>query len=124
MKKFFLLLILALLVTACHSLTHIPGPELNQDNFRVLKHHASAQQAGFKLLGIIPIMTPSRARAEAAIFRSLDEDLEGRPVALANKVEERVGIYLILFSIPILTTTADIIEFTGPAAVTEAQLLD
>jgi hypothetical protein len=33
-------------------------------------------------------------------------------VALANQTEDRSSLYLILFSIPRVTITADVIEFT------------
>jgi len=42
----------------------------------------------------------------------VEEPLTGRAVALANQLEDRSTFYLILFSIPKVTITADAIEFT------------
>ena len=49
--------------------------------------------------------------AKAALYKSVGEPLTGRSVALANQTEDRSSMYLILFSIPKVTITADVVEF-------------
>jgi hypothetical protein len=48
----------------------------------------------------------------------LKEPLTGKAVALADQMEDRSTLYLILFSIPKVTITADVIEFvdSSPAS--------
>jgi Family of unknown function (DUF6567) len=90
---------------------------LNQKNYRVIKPGAMGKSYGFRLLGIVPFANPTYATAKVHLYESVGEPLTGRAVALANQTEDRSSIYLILFSIPKLTVTADVIEFTDqPAA--------
>jgi hypothetical protein len=71
------------------------------------------ESSGFKLLGIIPLASPLYSEAKANIYKSVDEPLSGRSIALANQTEDRSSLYLILFSIPKVTITADVVEFTS-----------
>ncbi len=89
---------------------------LNQKNYRVIKPGAMGKSYGFRLLGIISFANPTYATAKADLYKSAGEPLTGRAIALANQTEDRSSIYLILFSIPKLTVTADVIEFTDPPA--------
>jgi hypothetical protein len=91
------------------------GVKLTGDNYRVIKAGARGEDSGFALFGIIPFASPSYADAKAELYDSVGEPLKGRAVALANQTEDRSTIYLILFSLPKITLTADVIEFTGPA---------
>lgn len=101
---------LALLtLTACHSVRRVPGPDLGKGNFKIVKAGAVSTQSGFKLFGLFPIVTPSLAKADAELYAQAG-NVEGRTVLLANKVEERTGFWLVLFSIPKLTVTADVVE--------------
>jgi hypothetical protein len=45
------------------------------------------------------------------MYKSVGEPLTGRAVALANETEDRSSFTLLLFSIPRITITADVIEF-------------
>jgi hypothetical protein len=86
---------------------------LSENNYRVIQPGARGGSSGFSLLGFIPITSPSYATAKARLYKSVGQDLKGRSIALANQTQDRSTLYLILFSIPTVTVTADVIEFTG-----------
>ena len=86
---------------------------LTHGNYKMLKAGAEGRSYGFRfLLGIIPITAPSTADARTDLYHSVDQDLSGRPVALANVVEDHSTTWLLLFSIPKITITGDVVEFT------------
>ena len=86
------------------------GVSLNQKNYRVIQAGARGKDYGFWLL-FIPIVSPNYADAKANMYKSVGEPLTGRAVALANETEDRSSFTLLLFSIPRITITADVIEF-------------
>lgn len=104
---FFLLLC----CSGCHSVNTITGPNLDNRNFKILKARATSVKYGFKILGLIPIIYPSHSEAVKEIYDSVGESFEGRAVTLANRTEERTGNWFILFSLPKLTISADVVEF-------------
>jgi hypothetical protein len=55
------------------------------------------------------------AKAKASLYKSVGEPLTGRAIALANQTEDRSIAVFILFSIPKITITADVVEFTDVA---------
>jgi len=55
---------------------------------------------------------PALRGRQTKLYASVSEPLKGRAVALSNEMEDRSVLYLILFSVPKLTVTADVIEFT------------
>ena len=83
------------------------------NNYRIVKAGVTGESSGFKLLGIISFASPRYSEAKANIYKAVDEPLGGRSIALANQTEDRSSLYLILFSIPKVTITADVIEFIG-----------
>jgi predicted component of type VI protein secretion system len=85
---------------------------LTGKNYRLIKPGAKGQSYGFKLLGIIPLASPNAASARQSLYGSVTEPLAGKAIAIANQMEDRSTLYLILFSVPKLTLTADVIEFT------------
>jgi hypothetical protein len=87
------------------------GVSLNQNNYKVVKANAVGDSSGFRLLGILPFSNPSYSKAKRDLYDSISEDLSGRSIALANQSEDRSLLYLILFSVPKLTLSADVIEF-------------
>jgi len=89
---------------------------LTEKNYKLIKGGAKGESSGFRLLGIIPFASPSHASAKARLYESIGEPLTGRAVALMNETEDRSVLYLILFSVPKLTVTADVIEFTDKAS--------
>jgi hypothetical protein len=84
---------------------------LKEDNYKVLKAGARGSSVGFYLLGIIPIVSPNYADAKSDLYGSVGHQMEGRSVALANQTQDSSSIYVILFSIPKIVITADIVEF-------------
>jgi hypothetical protein len=100
---------------------------LTQGNYKVVKVNATGSSSGFRLLGLIPFSHPSYSEAKTDLYDSLGENLTGRSIALSNQSEDRSSLYLILFSIPKITISADIIEFNDrgkPAVQPIAQPTD
>ena len=82
------------------------GVVLKSNNYKVLKAGARGDSYGFYLLGLI-----SYADAKYDLYDGIGHKLEGRSIALANQTEDTSTVYLILFSFPRITITADIVEF-------------
>lgn len=87
------------------------GVSLTKKNYRLIKAGACGESTGFRLFGVIPFASPSYADAKRRLYDSVDIQLEGKAIALVNQTEDHSLLYLILFSIPKLTLTADIIEY-------------
>jgi hypothetical protein len=85
---------------------------LDSNNYRMIRAGARGESRGFKLLGIIPLVTPSFADAKAALYSNSGENLTGRSIAIANQTQDSSTLNLIIFQIPKVTITADIVEFT------------
>jgi hypothetical protein len=108
----------ALLLLGCESYRNGGMPQstatavtLKENNYKVLKAGARGDSTGFSLLGFIPIVSPNYAEAKASLYSSIGHTLEGRSVALANQTQDTSSVYLILFSIPKIVVTADVVEF-------------
>lgn len=85
---------------------------LNHANYKVIKAGAEGRSYGFRfLLGIIPITSPSTAAARADLYKNVGESVNGRSVALVNVMSDRSTTWLILFSIPKIVVTGDVVEF-------------
>ncbi len=114
-------------VSGCSSVGEMRGGttgtdvQLNQKNYKLIKAGAIGHSYGFKLLGILPFDSPTAAAAKADLYKSVGEDLTGKAAALANQTEDRSSLYLILFSIPRITYTADVIEFVDQPATRAAE---
>lgn len=118
--RFLTVCFVALFVASCSSTGSMlqstgTAVSLQGNNYKVIRTGAKGESSGFYLLGIIPIVSPNYADAKANLYYSTGELLEGRSIALANQTQDRSTLYLILFSVPRITVTADIIEFTGTA---------
>ena len=90
---------------------------LTGNNYTMIHAGATGEDSGFYFLGFIPIVSPSYGDAKKDLYRSVGEPLEGRAIALANYTEDRSTLYLILFSVPTLSVTADVVEFTDTPSV-------
>lgn len=117
MRRILTILTTTLLLTGCASEGEFKqatgtGVQLTGNNYRVIKAGVSGESAGFYLLGFIPIVSPSYADAKKDLYGNVGRPLEGRSVALANQTEDRSNLYLIIFSIPRVKISADVIEFT------------
>jgi hypothetical protein len=87
---------------------------LNHANYKMIKAGAEGRSYGFRfLLGIIPITAPNTAAARADLYNHLGESVNGKSMALINVTEDRSTTWLLLFSIPKLVITGDVVEFTG-----------
>jgi hypothetical protein len=88
--------------------------DLNHANYKMIKAGAEGRSYGFRfLLGIIPITAPNTAAARADLYSHVGESVTGKSVALINVTEDRSTTWLLLFSIPKLVITGDVVEFTG-----------
>jgi hypothetical protein len=86
---------------------------LTHGNYKMIKAGVEGRSYGFRfLLGIIPITAPSTADAREDLYRNLGQPVNGKSVALVNVVEDRSTTWLLLFSIPKLVITGDMVEFT------------
>lgn len=71
------------------------------------------------------IVNPSHSKAVQEIYDSVGQSFEGRAITLANHTQERTGNWFILFSVPILTVTADVVEFyQTPSSVSNKYKID
>jgi len=86
--------------------------DLKGKNYQMIQAGATGTSYGFRLLGILPFASPHYAAARQDLYASVKVPLTGKAVALADQMEDRSTLYLILFSIPKVTLTADVIEFT------------
>ena len=84
---------------------------LSGKNYRLLKAGAEGDSYGFRFLGILPFSSPHYATARKDLYASVGETLTGKAVALTNETRDKSTLYLILFSIPKVTITGDVIEF-------------
>lgn len=87
------------------------GVNLSMNNYKIIKAAAMGESTGFRLLGIIPFASPTYSEAKAALYSSVGQNMEGRAIALVNQTEDKSTNYFILFSLPRITITADIIEY-------------
>ena len=90
----------------------------------MIKAGAVGRSYGFRfLLGIIPITAPSTAAAREDLYNSLGQPVTGKSVALVNVVEDRSTTWLLLFSVPKVVITGDVVEFAndGGSQGTQAQ---
>ncbi|HEY5975893.1 MAG TPA: DUF6567 family protein [Geobacteraceae bacterium] len=90
---------------------------LKGNNYKIIKAGVKGASSGFWLLGLIPIVSPNYADAKANLYENIGKSLEGKSVALANQTQDRSFLYLILFSIPKVTITADVVEFIDQPAI-------
>ena len=84
---------------------------LQQPNFIVTKANASGQSKGFSLFGILTIVPAKFSTAMSRLYAQADLQ-PGRSQTLANLIMERNSTFYILFSIPQVAVSADVIEFT------------
>ena len=91
--------------------------QLSHGNYHVVRSGIQGTSSGFWLL-FIPISSPNYADAKADLYRQAGLNMAGRSVALANVTEDHSLFTLLLFSIPRVKITADLVEFTdAPTAM-------
>ena len=85
---------------------------LTHGNYKMVKAGAEGRSYGFRfLLGIIPITAPSTAAARANLYQNVGQSVTGKSVALVNVTEDRSTTWLLLFSVPKIVITGDVVEF-------------
>jgi hypothetical protein len=135
MKKLFpKLLILCFLCTGCAIplLSLLPGfsssgsggqiqgiqtttsVTLANDNYRILKTNVVGTDWGITFLGIFPIVSPDYVKAIENLYIA-GEVSEGKPLAIVNILQQNTSPFFILFSIPRITFSADVVEFLKAA---------
>ena len=83
---------------------------LQQPNFIVTKANASGQNMGFSLFGILTIVPAKFSTAMSRLYAQAALQ-PGRSQTVANLILERNSTFYILFSVPQIAVSADVIEF-------------
>lgn len=81
---------------------------------KVVCSRAVGESKGFYLLGIIPITSPSETEAIMNMYqnaRSRGANIEGESRFFVNKSLERGSKYRILFSVPTLKASGDLVQY-------------
>lgn len=123
--RYFIVGLLCLGLAGCASvgsMPHLTGTttDLGSRNYRVVKSSVRGSDSGFSFLGMIPIVSPSYANAMADLHKKVS--MEGKAMAFANVAQDRSSVYLILFSVPTITITADVVEFLEEKSKKEEQV--
>jgi hypothetical protein len=118
-SRFAVVAVVGLLVAGCTSVGHMPQGtnttvDLSRKNYRVVKANAVGESTGFSLFGVIPFVSPRHTKAMTDLYAKAQVK-EGTAFALTNVLQEESNIYLILFSLPKLSISADVVEFTDEA---------
>jgi hypothetical protein len=85
---------------------------LEDANFVTVRTNVVGASKGFKLLGFITLRPATMDEAMNRLYANANAE-EGRPQTLAHLMVEHSAVYVILFSIPKVTTRADLIEFVA-----------
>lgn len=89
---------------------------LTGDNFTLVKTNVCGRSKGFSLLGLVTICPASLTTAMSRMYAAA-QMRPGRPQTVAHLIVERSSSYWILFGIPRVEASADIVEFL-PAVTT------
>jgi len=88
--------------------------DLSKRNFRVVKPNLIGESYGFRLLGIIPIVSTSynRAMTDLSSQANISTNISATEKTVLVGTVEETHTFLILFSVPKLTIRADLIELS------------
>ena len=81
---------------------------------KVILGRAVGEDRGFSLLGVIPFKSPSEAKAVDRMYANARERgavPEGNSRQFVNTSIERSANYFILFSLPVVRSSGDLVEF-------------
>ena len=113
--RYYALLVFVLLAFGCstdkaaqYDSQQLTSVDLTRANYHVIKANAVGTDRGLKVLGI-PVVKPSVISAMGDL--RAQAPMEGRAAAVANVIKEESSIWLLLFSIPKVTVSGDIVEF-------------
>lgn len=88
--------------------------DLTEGNYKVIKSNAVGTDRGFNFLGI-PIVRPSVVEAMGDLRD--EAPMEGKPAAVTNVVQEESTTNFLLFSVPKVSVSADVVEFDKTTGV-------
>ena len=111
--NFLVIISTFLFITGCISVGDIPlryDTSLTQKNFQVVQKNVRGEDSGFSLFCIIPFASPSYADAMGDLHNQVS--MLGKPIALVNVTRDESLKCFILFGIPEITISAEVIEFT------------
>jgi hypothetical protein len=84
--------------------------QLTKKNFRIVKTSVRGESSGFSLfMGLVPIVPATYTEAMTALHEAAE--IDGKAAALVNVAQDSTQLNLILFTIPTVTITADVVEF-------------
>lgn len=118
MRRFALLLASCLAVGLLSGCTRLGGylnqsttteTNLTKKNYRIMKTNVRGVSSGFSIL-FLPIVPPSYADAMTNLHENVQ--MEGKATALVNVAVDANDLNLLLFALPRITITADVVEFT------------
>lgn len=120
MKTFSAIALSLALLSGCASVGNMPqgtmtSVVLAENNYRIAKAGIAGRSSGFNLFCVLPIVSPTYADAKSNLYQAMGDAAEGRAMGLANQTFDRSLSCFLLFGIPKITITADVVEFSGPS---------
>ena len=111
-KNYLVIISIILFITGCAAVGVIPKSDtcLTQKNYQIVKTHLRGEDSGFRLFGFISLEEPTPDDAMRNIHEQVN--MVGKSMALVNVTSSVAVGNFILFSIPRLTISADLVEFT------------
>ncbi len=95
---------------------------IDRTDCKLLCGRVSGESKGFMLLGFIPFAYPSETTALENMYenaRTRGVKLEGDSVAFANTSVENRSNYYILWSIPTIKTSGDVVQYIDKVSSTD-----
>ncbi len=90
------------------------GISIDRTDCKLICGRVSGVSKGFRLLGFIPFAHPSETTALENMYenaRKRGVSLEGESVAFANTSVESTSNYYILWSVPTIKTSGDVVQY-------------
>ena len=87
---------------------------VDRSDCKLILGRAVGEDRGFKLLGVIPLKSPSESVAVDRMYadaRARGAQPEGEARQFVNTSTERSANYFILFSVPTIRSSGDLVEF-------------
>ena len=83
---------------------------------KVVCARATGESTGLKILGLIPVKDPSESKAVELMYQNVQDrgaKIEGETRFFANTAIERSSKYYVLFSIPKVTVSGDLVQYVS-----------
>ena len=94
---------------------------VDRNDCKLILGRAVGEDRGFKLLGVIPLKSPSESVAVDRMYadaRARGAQPEGEARQFVNTSIEHTANYFILFSVPTVRSSGDLVQFYGKGANT------